>query len=323
MDKDTLIKGYMNFLDNGKTERRCVISVIEMAKACGFRDIETVDTLKSGDKVYVNKMGKSIMLFKIGSEDISKGMNILGAHIDSPRLDAKQNPIYEKDGIVYLNTHYYGGIKKYQWLALPLALNGFVFLSDGTKIDVNIGDDPEDPVFCISDILPHIAQEQMKKPASEFVNAENLDVIIGCSNKDDVVEDKEENPAKNKVLKLLKDKYGFEEKDFISAEIEIVPAGKTRYSGIDKSLILGYGHDDRVCAYSSVMALLEDNNSKRTLCCILSDKEEVSSAGATGMNSHLLDNAVAEVVARLCNCPNQELIIRRALRNSYMLSSDV
>ena len=329
---ERLIDNYIDFISNNKTERLCTETSVRIAQEHGYRDICTVETLKPGDKVYYNKMGKSLILFNIGREDISKGMNILGAHIDSPRLDAKQSPIYEdklyKSGIVYMNTHYYGGIKKYQWLAIPLAIYGIVVKADGTRVDIAIGDDPDDPVFCISDILPHIAQEQMKKPASDFVEGEKLDAILTCypnvKNYQDPEKDKY-NPGdgKDKVLKFFEDKYGIKEEDFASAELEIVPAGRARYLGFDKNLVLGYGQDDRVCAYTSLMAMVEGDGLKRTSCCILADKEEIGSAGATGMNSHLLDNAVAEVVARLDITGNPELAIRRALANSYMLSSDV
>ena len=329
---ERLIENYMDFISCNKTERLCTEASVRIAEQNGYKNIESVEKLKAGDKVYVNKMGKSLILFNIGTDDISNGMNILGAHLDSPRLDAKQSPIYEdrfyKSGIVYLNTHYYGGIKKYQWLATPLALYGVVIKADGTRVDIAIGDGPEDPVFCISDILPHIAQEQMKKVASEFVEGEKLDAIITTYPNVKDYHDKEKAPYKigdnkNKVMAYLEQKYGIKEEDFASAELELVPAGKARYLGFDKNLILGYGQDDRVCAYTSLIALMEGKAGKRTNCCILSDKEEIGSAGATGMNSHLLDNAVAEVVARLDVKSNHELIIRRALANSNMLSSDV
>ncbi len=329
---ERLIDKYMDFISSNKTERRCTSAGIELAEKYGYKNIDTVDSLKPGDKVYYNKMGKSLILFNIGKDDISKGMNILGAHIDSPRLDAKQSPIYEdkiyKTGIVYLNTHYYGGIKKYQWVAQQLAIYGVVVKTDGTVVDVTIGDDPNDPVFCISDILPHCAQEQMKKTAAEFIEGEKLDAILACypnvKNYQDPEKDKyEPGDGKDKVLKFFEDKYGIKEEDFASAELEIVPAGKARYLGFDKTLILGYGQDDRVCAYTSLVAMVEGEASGRTNCCILADKEETGSAGATGMNSHLLDNAVAEVVARLDVKVNTELAIRRALANSFMLSSDV
>ncbi|MGP1507308.1 MAG: aminopeptidase [Sphaerochaeta sp.] len=329
---ENLIENYINFISENKTERRCAQAAIELAQAKGYRDINTVERLKPGDKVYYNKMGKSVILFNIGKEDISLGMNILGAHIDSPRLDAKQNPIYEeklyKTGIIYLNTHYYGGIKKYQWVALQLAIHGVIIKADGTRVDVSIGDEPDDPVFCISDILPHIAQEQMKKPASDFIDGEKLDAILGCYPNVKDYSDPEKNKytagdGKAKILKFFKDKYGITEEDFASAELEIVPAGRARYLGFDKQLVLGYGQDDRVCAYTSLIAMIEGNAEGRTNCCILADKEEIGSSGATGMNSHLLNNAVAEVAARLDLKINSELAVRRALANSFMLSSDV
>ncbi len=317
-----LLKNYMNFLDNGKTERRCVNQVIKLAEKSGYKDICKVKSLKAGDKVYVQKMGKSIILFEIGSGKFEDGMNILGAHIDSPRLDAKQNPIYEKDGLVYMNTHYYGGIKKYQWLTLPLAINGVVVKKSGECVDVNVGDDENDVVFCISDILPHMAYEQMKKTASDFIEAEKLDIIIGVSDESDKKKDADKDCAKKRILSLIEDKYGFVEDDFASAELEIVPAGKARFLGFDKKLILAYGQDDRSCAYTSVAAMLDTKAGKRTTCCILTDKEEIGSYGATGMNSHMLDNAVAEVADRL-KVKDVSLTVRRALENSYMLSSDV
>ena len=329
---DNLINNYVKFISENKTERLCTQTSVRIAQENGYRDINTVDKLKAGDKVYYDKMGKSLILFNIGSDDISKGMNILGAHIDSPRLDAKQNPIYEdklyKTGIVYLNTHYYGGIKKYQWVASPLAIYGVVVKADGTKVDVAIGDDPEDPVFCISDILPHIAQEQMKKTAADFIEGEKLDAILACYPNVKKYRNPEEGKyepgdGKKKVLQFLEDKYGIKEDDFASAELELVPAGQARYIGFDKTLVLGYGQDDRVCAYTSLIAMVEGKAGERTNCCILADKEEVGSNGATGMNSHLLDNAVAEVVARLDVKGNPELAVRRTLANSYMLSSDV
>jgi aspartyl aminopeptidase len=329
---DNLINNYVKFISENKTERLCTQTSVRIAQENGYRDINTVEKLKAGDKVYYDKMGKSLILFEIGTDDISKGMNILGAHIDSPRLDAKQNPIYEdklyKTGIVYLNTHYYGGIKKYQWVASPLTIYGVVVKADGTKVDVAIGDDPEDPVFCISDILPHIAQEQMKKTAADFIEGEKLDAILACYpnvKKYRNPEDGKYEPGdgKKKVLQFLEDKYGIKEDDFASAELELVPAGQARYTGFDKTLVLGYGQDDRVCAYTSLIAMVEGSAGERTNCCILADKEEIGSNGATGMNSHLLDNAVAEVVARLDVKGNPELAVRRALANSYMLSSDV
>jgi aspartyl aminopeptidase len=309
-----LIENYIDFLSNCKTERKCITQIEKEARSKGFASIDEVKNLKAGDKVFVSKMGKSIALFVIGKKDISEGMNILGAHLDSPRLDVKQNPVYEKEGIVYLNTHYYGGIKKYQWVALPLAIHGVVCLVDGRRIDVNIGDEEGDPVFCVSDILPHIAQEQMKKTAAEFIEGEKLDLVLGAY--------PEENTGKDKIIAILKDKYGIEEKDFASSELEVVPAGKARECGLDRSLILGYGQDDRVCGYTSLEAILDSKPAERTLCCLLVDKEEIGSCGATGMRSRFLDNAVADVVSHLSK-DYSEYSVRKALENSMMLSSDV
>ena len=313
------VKEYMQFLDNCKTERLCVTEIIKKASASGYKDIKKVKKISKGDKVYFNQMGKTVVLFNVGTESIENGMNILGAHLDSPRLDVKQKPVYESDGIVYLNTHYYGGIKKYQWLTMPLSLIGVVVLSDGKIVNVNVGEKEDDPVFFITDILPHIAQKQMAKTADEIVEAEKLDLVIGCSNG---IKSEEKNSNKTRILSILKEKYGIEEDDFISAELEVVPSGKSRYVGFDKNLIIGYGQDDRVCAFASLVAMLDHINSERTSCCILTDKEEIGSTGATGMNSNLLLNAVTELVYRM-GCENPEIIIRRALANSYMLSSDV
>lgn len=322
-----LIEDYKNFLDNGKTERECVAQIIELAKAKGYKDISDFDSLKKGDKVYITKMNKAIALFEIGSGSLEKGMNILGAHIDSPRLDAKQNPLYEKDNITYLNTHYYGGIKKYQWTTLPLAIHGLVCKKDGSVVNVVIGEDEADPVFCISDILPHLAQEQVQKKASEFITGEDLDLIMGSSvpvKKDASKDEKKDAKEKSKklVLELLKEKYGIEENDFNSAELEIVPAGKARDLGLDRSMILGYGQDDRSCAFTSLAALLDSPAGERTNCCLCVDKEEIGSVGATGMASNLFENMVAEIIART-EKSYSELILRRCLENSNMLSSDV
>lgn len=329
---DDLIRNYKNFLDFGKTERECVNQMINLAESFGYKNIESVTSVKAGDKVYVQKMNKAIALFNIGSQKIEDGMNILGAHIDSPRLDAKQNPIYEKDFIAYLNTHYYGGIKKYQWVTLPLALHGIICKKDGTSVTISIGENENDPVFCISDILPHLAQEQMKKLGSEIIKGEDLDLIIGSiaptlendeeSEEKDKKKKKSQKSVKKLVLKLLKDKYGIEEKDFESAEIEVVPAGLSRDLGFDRSLILGYGQDDRSCAFTSFAALIESEAKKRTNVCLCVDKEEIGSVGATGMASHFFENAVAEVISRLDE-GYSDLALRRCLSNSNMLSSDV
>ena len=328
---ETLIKQYKQFLDNGKTERECVDQLIARAKKDGFKDLELCKTLKAGDKVYITKMNKAIALFVLGSEPLENGMNILGAHIDSPRLDAKQNPLYEKDNITYLNTHYYGGIKKYQWTTIPLAIHGVVCKKDGTTVKVAIGEDAADPVFCISDILPHLAQEQMKDKASDFIKGEDLDIIMGSSvplsknaTKEEQKKDKER--SKKLVLSLLKEKYNIEEEDFESAELEIVPAGAARDMGLDRSLILAYGQDDRSCAFTSAAALFavakSEKKLKRTVCCLCVDKEEIGSVGATGMASNAFENMVAELISRTQKTYS-DLSLRRCLNNSNMLSSDV
>ena len=328
---ETLIKQYKAFLDNGKTERECVEQLVAQAKKDGFKDLTACKKLKAGDKVYITKMNKAIALFVIGIEALEKGMNILGAHIDSPRLDAKQNPLYEKDNITYLNTHYYGGIKKYQWTTIPLAIHGVVCKKDGTTVKVVIGDDSEDPVFCISDILPHLAQDQLKDKASDFIKGEDLDVIMGSSvpasknaPKDEQKKDKEK--SKKLILNLLNGKYNIEESDLESAELEIVPAGAARDMGLDRSFILAYGQDDRSCAFTSAAALFDvakgGKKLKRTACCLCVDKEEIGSVGATGMASNLFENMVAEVISR-AEKSYSELALRRCLANSNMLSSDV
>ena len=325
-----LIEDYKRFLDNGKTERECVSQIVEWAEREGFRDLLKCEMVSAGDKVFVQKMGKAVALFTVGSGSVEEGMNILGAHIDSPRLDVKQNPLYESDFLVYLNTHYYGGIKKYQWVTLPLAIHGVVCRKDGSSVRVVVGEDEGDPVFVISDILPHLAQKQMKSSASDFIPGESLDLILGSEipekKKDCEDEEKDEKKkkkdAKKKILGILKEKYGIEEEDFGSAELEVVPAGRARDLGFDRSLILAYGQDDRSCAYTSARALIESVPGVRTNCCLCVDKEEIGSVGATGMASHFFENAVAELVARM---PDgfSELSVRRCLSNSSMLSSDV
>lgn len=320
--KEKIIQSYKDFLSKGKTERECCTQIINLAKQNGYKDIEDFNELKAGDKVYISKWNKAVALFEIGSESIEKGINILGAHIDSPRLDVKQNPLYEKDFLVYLNTHYYGGIKKYQWVTLPLAIHGVVCKKDGTIINVCVGEDKEDPVFCISDILPHLAQKQMKESASDFIPGESLDLIIGSGIPEKKSKSEEnKKSAKELILDLLKEKYNIEEEDFGSAELEIVPQGEPRDLGFDRSLILAYGQDDRSCAFSSLQAMLDSKAKGRTNCCLCVDKEEIGSVGATGMASHFFENAVAEVISRLGSY--SELSLRRALNNSSMLSSDV
>ncbi|MBR2288327.1 MAG: aminopeptidase [Clostridia bacterium] len=317
---------YRAFLDNGKTERECVKGAVKEAEEHGFVSLDTVikegRTLKSGDKVYCAWMKKSFMAFVIGEKPLDSGMNILGAHIDSPRIDVKQNPLYEDEEIGYLDTHYYGGIKKYQWVALPLALHGVVVKKDGSTVEVAIGEKSEDPVFYISDLLIHLAQDQMRKTASEVIEGETLNLIIGSEPAKAEEEGKEKDRVKKALLAILKENYGMEEEDFLSAELEVVPAGASREVGFDRSLIAGYGHDDRVCAYPSLRAVEDfEGVPERTLCAILTDKEEIGSVGATGMNSHFFENVVSE----LCYAVGlkEEIAVRRTLRNSSMLSSDV
>lgn len=332
MEKQELIAAYKNFLDKGKTERECVAEIIKTAEKYGYKNLDTVEKIKAGDKVYIQKMNKSIALFKIGTEDLKNGLVILGAHIDSPRLDIKQNPLYERDFAAYLNTHYYGGIKKYQWVTLPLAIHGVVCKTDGSVVNVKIGEDENDPVFCISDILPHLAHKQMKDSAAEFIPGEKLDLIAGTvipSKESDSKESKDEkqndsHSAKKMVLKILKEKYNIEANDFLSAELEVVPAGKSRDCGFDGSLILGYGQDDRVCAFTSFQALIDSEESGKTLCCLCVDKEEIGSVGGTGMASHLFENMVAKLIEKAHGASGySDFIVRSCLENSFMLSSDV
>lgn len=316
---------YRQFLDTGKTERECVSRIIEEAEAAGYAALEEKlaagEKLKAGDKVYCVGMKKIIALFQIGQEPLENGMNILGAHIDSPRLDVKQNPLYEDADLAFLDTHYYGGVKKYQWVALPLALHGVIVKKDGTVVNVNVGEAEEDPVVYITDLLIHLAGKQMEKKASNVIEGENLDILIGSRPLTDLPDEKKKEAVKENILKILNEKYGVEEEDFLSAELEIVPAGKARECGLDRSMIAAYGQDDRVCAYTSFLAMLEMENPKHTICCILTDKEEIGSVGATGMESRFFENSVAEVLEG-CGCYS-DLTLRRTLRNSSMLSSDV
>lgn len=314
-------EGYKKYISDCKTERECVSESIRIAETYGYRNLEDIiknkETLKSGDKVYANNMGKGIALFLIGEEPMAAGCNILGAHVDSPRLDIKQNPLYEDKEFAMLDTHYYGGIKKYQWVTLPLALHGVVVKKDKTVIELNIGEDDNDPIVGISDLLVHLSADQMSKKASNVIEGEDLNVAIGSM----PLAGEEKDAVKANILKLLKEKYDFEEDDFVSAEIEVVPAGKARDYGLDRSMVAGYGHDDRICAYTSMMAQLETDSVKRTAVTLLVDKEEVGSIGATGQHSRFFENTVAEVMDRLGEY--SELNVRRALKNSKMLSSDV
>lgn len=316
-------EGYKKFISECKTERECTRRSIQMAEEHGYRNLKEIiaakETIKSGDKVYADNMGKAIVLFNIGKKPIEEGLKILGAHIDSPRLDVKQNPLYEDSDLVLMDTHYYGGIKKYQWTTIPLALHGVVALTDGSVIDVEIGEKEKDPVVCVSDLLIHLAAEQMEKNGSKVVEGEALDLVVG--NMPFNPKKDEKNPAKAYILDILKKKYRIAEEDFMSAELEAVPAGKARDLGLDASMVLGYGQDDRVCAYTSLMAMLEVEEPEYTSVCLLVDKEEIGSVGATGMQSLFFENMVAEILDRM-GCYS-ELILRRTLANSEMLSSDV
>ena len=318
---DSLCEDYREFLNKGKTERECVKEIVKAVKKAGYVDINDIidekKKLKPGSKVYAVWMNKTVALFNIGTKDIEKGMNILGAHIDSPRMDVKQNPLYEKEGFAYLDTHYYGGIKKYQWVTLPLAIHGVVAKKNGDVVDINIGEDKNDPVFCVTDLLIHLAGNQMEKKASKVIEGEELDILFGSI----PLKDTEKEAVKANVLELIKDKYGMKEEDFISAELEVVPAGKARDCGIDRSMILAYGQDDRVCAYTSLVAMIEADKVEKTTCCLLTDKEEIGSVGATGMQSHFFENTVAEIINALTDY--SELKLRRCLASSRMLSSDV
>lgn len=312
---------YRQCLDEGKTERECVSVTIRMAEEKGYRNIKEVirggGRLKAGDKVYADYAGKAVILYQIGQRPIEEGMNILGAHIDSPRIDLKQQTLYETEGLAYFDTHYYGGIKKYQWLAQPLAIHGVVVKEDGEVVRMTVGEDPEDPVVVITDLLPHLDKPMRKKPAEEFVDAENMDLLIGNRAK----REEDKDAVKAYILDLLKKKYDIQEEDFISAELEIVPAGKARECGLDQSMILAYGQDDRVCAFTSLMAMLEVEDPQRTTCCVLIDKEEIGSVGASGMTSRFFENMTAEVVGLLGEY--SDLTLRRVLASSRMLSSDV
>ncbi len=317
-----LADDYRNFISKCKTERESVSETIRMAKAAGYIELSEAirkkKKLKTGDKVYAVGMKKTVALFQIGERPCEDGLAILGAHIDTCKLDLKQNPLYEEGNMAYLDTHYYGGIKKYQWVTIPLALHGVVAKKDGTIVNVLIGEDDNDPVFGISDLLIHLSAEQLQKKAAEAIGGEELNVIIGGL----PLKDEEKEPVKANMLKILKEKYDIEEEDFLSAEIEVVPAGKSRELGLDRSMILGYGHDDRVCAFAQIKAMLDIKTTPdATCCCILADKEEIGSVGATGMHAKYFENTIAEIM----NLTGEysELKLRRALTNSHMLSCDV
>ena len=310
-------EGYKDYISKNKTERACVKDSIRLAEEKGFKSLDSFETLKPGDKVYVNNRDKNIALFVIGNKPLTEGMRILGAHIDSPRMDLKQNPLYESEGFVLADTHYYGGVKKYQWVTIPLSLYGVVAKKDGTVVDVVIGEDDNDPVVGISDLLIHLAADQLDKKAAKVIEGENLDVTLGNM----PLAGEEKNAVKANILKLLKDKYDIEEEDFVSAEIEVVPSGKARDYGLDRSMIAGYGHDDRVCAYTSLTAILDMDVCDYTCCTILVDKEEIGSVGATGAHSLFFENTVGEMLVKMGI--DSFVQTRLTLSRSKMLSSDV
>lgn len=318
---EKLNEGYKNFLSLCKTERESTAEAVRQAEAAGYINLEEIiakgKKLKAGDKIYAVCMDKAVAMFNIGTEPMEKGMAILGAHIDTCRLDLKQHPVYEKGGLAYFDTHYYGGIKKYQWVTIPLAIHGVVAKKDGTVADIVIGEDENDPVFCVTDLLIHMSAAQLQKKADKVIEGENLDILMGSY----PLKGEEKDSIKAGVLKLLKDKYDIEEDDFISAELSMVPAGKARDLGLDRSMVLAYGHDDRVCAYTSLAAMLEVDNVNRTTCCLLVDKEEIGSVGATGMQSRFFENTLAELINAMGEY--SDIILRRCLANSWMLSSDV
>ena len=322
---NNICEDYKKFLTVSKTEREATKEIIRRAEEKGYKNLD--DYIKNnveirpGDKIYVNNKGKAVALFHIGTRPITEGMNILGAHIDSPRIDLKANPIYESDGFVYFDTHYYGGIKKYHWVTLPLALHGVIVKKNGEKVEISIGEDKDDPVVGITDLLPHLAGEQMKKESSKLIEGEDLDILIGNKPMEIQEEKEAKEEVKSNILALLKEKYDIEEEDLLSAEIEAVPAGAARDFGLDRSMIMSYGQDDRVCAYTSLEAFLEVETTEKTLSCILVDKEEIGSVGATGMESHFFDNAIAEICVLMNE--NSPVAVRRVLNHSKMLSSDV
>lgn len=319
---EQVVSWYKNCMDAAKTERECVDISIKMAEEAGYRSltdcIKEGKELKAGDKVYAVYNNKMAILYHLGEDSLEDGMNILGAHIDSPRLDIKQNPLYENQGLAYLDTHYYGGIKKYQWVTVPLALHGVIVRKDGSVVTVQIGEKESDPVFTITDLLVHLSGRQMERPAAKIIEGEDLDLLIGSI----PLKTEEKETVKANILKYLLETYQIEEDDFLSAELEVVPAEKARDLGFDRSMVMAYGQDDRICAFTSLKAILDlKETPKRTACCLLVDKEEIGSAGASGMHSRFFENMTAELLA-LCGYTSN-LSLRRTLQNSKMLSSDV
>lgn len=314
---NALSEKYIDFISVNKTERECVRSMVKALDESGYKRLDTLTSVKAGDRVYAVHMGKTVVIYNIGTDPLEQGMNILGAHIDSPRLDIKQKPLYESGEFAYLDTHYYGGIKKYQWVTIPLAIHGIVVKKNGEKVEINLGEKESDPVFFISDLLVHLSQEQLEKKAAKVIDGEALDVIAASV----PLDGEEKDAVKANLLRLLADTYSIDEDDFLSAELEVVPAGRAREAGFDRAMILGYGHDDRSCAYTSFAAMLESGSLKRTACCILTDKEEIGSVGATGMHSRFFEDTTAELLSLMGDF--SELNLRRTMRNSLMLSSDV
>ena len=323
-----LSDSYLDFLNNGKTERECTVEIIKQAKKHGFKSLEEViksGSAKKGTKVYLNNKEKSVVLMVLG-DDITQGMNIIGAHIDSPRLDLKQMPLFEESNMAFLKTHYYGGVKKYQWTTIPLAIHGVIFTKEGKKVDICIGEDEKDPVLFINDLLIHLSKKQLQETMSEGITGEQLNILVGnqkpsSKEKKDDKKEESKDPIKENILKILNEKYGIVEEDFRVAELEVVPAGKARNVGFDSSLIAGHGHDDRVCAYTSLKAILEVESPKRTAVALFADKEEIGSVGNTGMQALYFENMVAEIAA--LNKNYRDIDVRRAFANSYMLSADV
>ena len=321
-DKKAILKfsdGYIKFLNNGKTERECVKEAVAQAEKAGFKPLDKFKTVKPGDKVYFVNRAKNVILAVIGSEPISSGVNVVGAHIDSPRLDLKPNPLYEDTGFAYLKTHYYGGIKKYQWVTIPLAIHGVVALKNGKNVEIRVGDEDDDMTFVITDLLPHMARRQMEKKLAEGIEGENLNLLIGSIPFDD---DKINEKVKLNIMQILNEKYGIVEKDFLSAELEIVPGFNAKTIGFDRSMVGGYGQDDKVCAYCSLQAILETKNPKKTAICLLVDKEEIGSVGNTGMESRAFETFLGELL-RLAKEDKDSNVMNRTLAASRMLSADV
>ena len=310
--------GYIEFLNKSKTEREFTSNAKKLAEQNGFKDINCVENLNPGDKVYFENREKSIYFAIIGEEKLEKGLHIVGAHIDSPRLDLKPNPLYEEGEMAYFNTHYYGGIKKYQWTTIPLSIHGVIIKSNGEKITINIGEDESDPIFTITDLLPHLAKDQAQKRLGEAIEGENLDLLVGSI---PILDKDAKEKVKLNILKILNEKYGITEKDFVSSELELVPAFKARSLGFDYGMVAGYGQDDKVCSYSALRALMEINNPKKTAICILSDKEEIGSMGNTGMESHVFDYFVSELLNKTGE--NRVNLLEKVFCFSKMLSSDV